>query len=144
MNPTSEENKWTEKRKPSTKTPSPSSSDGSTSTERTKNGALKKKEEVNIPDYSDDKSLVNDGVDYTLEENYAVKKFIAHVETNIKKKGKQMKLITSWKGWRDKKSITMEPLENMVEDWPDEVKKYYEKSQEIEDICHSKYSHLFE
>jgi hypothetical protein len=105
---------------------------------------LKKKGEVIIPDYSNDESSVNDGVDYTLEENYAVKKFIGHVETNIKKKRKQMKLITRWKGWRDKKSITMEPLENMVEDWPDEVKKYYEKSQEIEDICHSKYSHLFE
>jgi hypothetical protein len=55
--------------------------------------------------------------------------------------GKETSLITRWKGWRDKKSIAMELLENVVEDWPDKVKQYCEKNHEI---CHRDYGHLFE
>jgi hypothetical protein len=38
----------------------------------------------------------------------------------------------------------MEPLDNMVQDWPNEVKKYCEKSKEMEEICRREYGHLFE
>ncbi len=47
-------------------------------------------------------------------------------------------------GWRDKDSITMEPLQNMVEDWPEKVKEYCEKNRKIKDICRRYYGHLFE
>jgi hypothetical protein len=44
-------------------------------------------------------------------------------------------LYTRWKGWRDKKLITLEPLENMIEDWPDEVKEYCGMNDIIKVIC---------
>jgi hypothetical protein len=62
----------------------------------------------------------------------------------VKRKEKGIKLLTRWKGWRDKKTITMEPLDNMVQDWLNEVKKYCEKSKEMEEISHREYGHLFE
>ena len=106
-------------------------------------GTRKKKQDC-ILDYSDDEASINDGVDYTLEENYAVKKFIGHRHIVKKKKGKETQLITRWKGWREKHSITYEPLENMVQDWPNEVRQYCNKNQEIRDICLKEYHFLFE
>ncbi len=54
-----------------------------------------KKQTMEIPDYSDDETSVNDGVDYTLPENYEVKKFIGHQEKHNKKnKGAMIYLYT--------------------------------------------------
>jgi len=38
----------------------------------------------------------------------------------------------------------MEPLDNMVQDWPNEVKKNCEKSKEMEDFFCREYGYLFE
>jgi hypothetical protein len=118
----------------------------STCNKVTKKKASNKKNEddLDIEEHSDNESSVDDGVDYTKEENYAVKKFIGHSEVKKKGKGKGITLKTRWKGWRDKDSITMEPLQNMVEDWPEKVKEYCEKNREMKDICHRDYGHLFE
>jgi len=147
LKPTSTLNKakTTAKGNTSTKTPSPSSTSSSSENNATKKNASKKKQVgIDIPAYSDDDSSLNDGVDYTKEENYAVKKFIGHREIQKKKKGREIQLLTRWKGWRDKKSITMEPLDNMVQDWPNEVKRYCEKNQEINEICRRVHGNLFE
>ena len=50
-------------------------------------------------------------------------------------------LYTRWKGWRDKKPIRLEPLGNMIQDWPDEVKEYCEKI--IQAICKEQYGDDF-
>jgi hypothetical protein len=115
----------------------------SNNTTQTK-GVKKKQTAKQIPDYTDDESSVDDGMDYTKEENYAVKKFIGHQEIQKKKKGgKDIQLITRWRGWRDKDSITFEPLTTMIQDWPKEVRRYCEKNKEFEEICKAhEYGHL--
>jgi hypothetical protein len=95
----------------------------------------KKATKDDIPTYSVDESSMHDGVDYTLEEKYAVKKFIGHKFIQKKKKGNTMHLYTRWKGWRETSAITLEPLGNMIKDWPDEVKQYCKKHEEIKQIC---------
>jgi hypothetical protein len=91
----------------------------------------KKKKKLRIPECSDDESSLHNGIDYTKEENYALIIFIGHQEVQIKRKGKQIQLLTQWKGWRDIKLITMEPLVNMIQDWSNEVKQYCGKSKEM-------------
>jgi hypothetical protein len=39
------------------------------------------------------------------------------------------------KRWREKQTITLEPLEHMVQDWHDEVKTYCAKSNEVKEKC---------
>jgi hypothetical protein len=126
------------------KTPSPSSTDSSNMAATIKTGTKKKRKSFEIPKYSDDESSVNDGVDYTNEDNYAVKKIIGHTEIQKKRKGKEIQLITRWKGWREKNSITLEPLENMIQDWPTEVRNYCERNEELKLICQKHHGHLFD
>jgi hypothetical protein len=45
-----------------------------------------KRKSFEIPKYSDNESSFNNGVDYTNEDNYAVKKFIGHTEIQKKRK----------------------------------------------------------
>jgi hypothetical protein len=80
-----------------------------------------------MPEYSE--SSLNDGADYTKEENYAVNNSLD--TGRYKRKIKEIQLIMGWKGWRDNDSITLEPLENMIQDWATEVRQYCEKNQEI-------------
>jgi hypothetical protein len=47
----------------------------------------RKKNTFEKPEYNDDESSLNDGVDYTNEDNYALKKFIGHREIQKKRKG---------------------------------------------------------
>jgi len=82
-------------------------------------------------------------VDYKKAENYAVKKFIVHKTINDKKGEPIIQLYTRWKGWRDRASITLEPLQHMVQDWPIEVTKYCVKNDDIKKICLKKYNFLF-
>jgi hypothetical protein len=56
-----------------------------TSTEA-RDSKKKSKTKLQIPEYSNDEASKYDGVDYTLPENYAVKKFIGHQEQQKKKK----------------------------------------------------------
>jgi hypothetical protein len=126
-------------------TPAATTSTAKTNKENKKKAHKKKAEHQRvIPDYTDDEASLNDGVDYTKEENYAVKKFIGHQEVPKKRSGKEIQLMTRWKGWRDKKSITMEPLEIMAQDWPNEVRAYCNKNPEIDSICRRDYGHLFD
>ncbi len=46
----------------------------------TDNNVTRKGKTGEIPDYSDDDSSINDGVDYSRPGNYAVKKFIVYKE----------------------------------------------------------------
>jgi len=141
----------TEKMKPSKtnkkageiKASTTASSDESSSEKGKKQKGKKKTEDIIIPDYSDDDTSLNDGIDYTKEENYAVKKFIGYCEVAKKRNGKVIQLITRWKGWRTKDSITLEPLQTMVQDWPKEVKEYCSKEQSFDAICRRDYPHLF-
>jgi hypothetical protein len=56
-----------------------------------------------------------------------------------------MMLLTRWRGWQDKKSLTMEPLENMVQDWPNMLRDYCAESAQVREICIKYYaSPLFE
>ena len=96
-----------------------------------------------IPDYSDDETSVNDGIDYRKAENYAVKKIIGHKREMEKGAASTLKLFTRWKGWRDTKSITLEPLEHMIQDWPNEVRDYCKKNPEMKKICKNSYAFLF-
>jgi hypothetical protein len=100
-----------------------------TTTNPTHQTTSKKGDNTAIPDYSDDESSVNDGVDYSKTENYAVKKIIGHNEIKMTKQGRQIKLYTRWKGWRESNSIMLEPLHHMVKDWPNEVKAYCLKTK---------------
>jgi len=85
----------------------------SNNTTQTK-GVKKKQTAKQIPDYTDDESSVDDGMDFTR-----------------------------WRGWRDKDSITFEPLTTMIQDWPKEVRRYCEKNKEFEEICKAhEYGHL--
>jgi hypothetical protein len=54
-----------------------------------------------------------------------------------------LKLFTRWKGWQDAKSITLEPLEHMIQDWPDEVRDYCKKNPKMKKICKNSYAFLF-
>ena len=61
------------------KTDKTASSTTSTQT-ATDNNVTRKGKTGEIPDYSDDDSSINDGVDYSKPGNYAVKKFIGYKE----------------------------------------------------------------
>jgi TolA-binding protein len=62
----------------------------STCNKVTKKKASNKKndDDLDIEEHSDNESSVDDGVDYTKEKNYAVKKFIGHSEVK-KREGKR-------------------------------------------------------
>jgi len=119
-----------------TKNPKKNTEAPTTITNTTVTTTKKKKATTDdIPTYSDDDSSMHNGVDYTLLENYAVKKIIGHKFIQKKRKGNTMHLYTRWKGWREASSITLEPLENMIKDWPDQVRQYCNKNGEVKLIC---------
>jgi hypothetical protein len=63
----------------------------STLYDNTNDKTKKKKTNVGeeIPPYSKDDASLNDGVDYSLEENYAIKKFVGYKEAQKKKRENQ-------------------------------------------------------
>jgi hypothetical protein len=92
----------------------------------------------------DDNSSVNDGTDYSKEENYAVKRFEGH-KIGRKKGGKpNVLLLTRWRGWRDAQSMTLEPLQNMVQDWPDNVKDNCKTHRALRETCKKYYLSVVE
>jgi hypothetical protein len=133
----------TEKLKGNTNTTTSTAVGGSMKKRNKKNKKQERLAIEEIPDYSDDETSVNDGIDYREAKSYAVKKFIGHKRVMEKGTESMLKLFTSLKGWLDKKATSLEPIEHMIQDWPNEVREYCKKNPEMRKICKKLYAFLF-
>lgn len=94
----------------------------------------------NVSKKANDSDEEDDGIDYTLEENWTIKCFSRHEKIKKKNGVEEYQLIAIWKGYKkgDPRRTTKEPLDSAYMHWKKQLQEYCVRNKMMAQVCKAK------